>query len=292
MNILIANSEMENFFGGTQTWTITMVKALRELGYNVHFTGVNRKINPLFQPEFQPLLEKYDLLIANGNVAFNSFRNIAPFSILVLHGVLPQMEQPVGGANIMLGVSEEVQANIERHGFVCDGIVRNPIDLDKYKTSNPTKEIKTIGFLDRRRRFPFISELTKEYTVIQIGNPPTTKVKEELDKCDLVVARGRGIYEAMALSKNVIVSGNNSGRNRGTELMDGFVDNETFYDFRLNNCSGRRRAIRVTSAQMFLEQIKKASIEQGHRNRSLMEKNNDAKLIAQQIISYYESRNS
>lgn len=292
MNILIANGEMENFFGGTQTWTITMVKFLRELGHNVHFTGVNGRIHPSFRSEYQPLIDKYDLLIANGNLAFNKFKNISPIKILILHGVLPQMEQPVSGADILLGVSEEVKNNITKRGFKCDGIIRNPIDLDKYTTTNPVKEIKTIGFLDRRRRFPFIKELSQRFNVIQIGNPPTTQIKEELDKCDLVVARGRGIYEAMSLSKNVIISGNNSGRGGKTEWMDGFVDDETFYIYRENNCSGRRMKINVTNVDIFWEQIQKASLEQAQRNRLLMEKNNDARLIAKELLRYYEDCSS
>jgi hypothetical protein len=292
MNILIANGEMENFFGGTQTWTITMVKFLRELGHNVHFTGVNGRIHPSFRSEYQPLINRYDLLIANGNLAFNKFKNISPIKILILHGILPQMEQPVSGADILLGVSEEVENNITKRGFKCDGIIRNPIDLDKYTTTNPVKEIKTIGFLDRRRRFPFIEELSNRFNVIQIGNPPTTQIKEELDKCDLVVARGRGIYEAMSLSKNVIVSGNNSGRGGKTEWMDGFIDDTTFYIYRENNCSGRRMKINVTNVDIFWEQIQKASVEQAQSNRLLMEKNNDARLIAKELLKYYEDCNN
>lgn len=292
MNILIANGEMENFFGGTQTWTITMVKFLRELGHNVHFTGVNGRIHPSFRSEYQPLINRYDLLIANGNLAFNKFKNISPIKILILHGILPQMEQPVSGADILLGVSEEVENNITKRGFKCDGIIRNPIDLDKYTTTNPVKEIKTIGFLDRRRRFPFIEELSNRFNVIQIGNPPTTQIKEELDKCDLVVARGRGIYEAMSLAKNVIVSGNNSGRGGKTEWMDGFVDDTTFYIYRENNCSGRKMKINVTNVDIFWEQIQKASVEQAQSNRLLMEKNNDARLIAKELLKYYEDCNN
>lgn len=292
MNILIANGEMENFFGGTQTWTITMVKFLRELGHNVHFTGVNGRIHPSFRSEYQPLINRYDLLIANGNLAFNKFKNISPIKILILHGILPQMEQPISGADILLGVSEEVENNITKRGFKCNGIIRNPIDLDKYTTSNPVKEIKTIGFLDRRRRFPFIEELSNRFNVIQIGNPPTTQIKEELDKCDLVVARGRGIYEAMSLSKNVIVSGNNSGRGGKTEWMDGFIDDTTFYIYRENNCSGRRMKINITNVDIFWEQIQKASVEQAQSNRLLMEKNNDARLIAKELLKYYEDCNN
>lgn len=292
MKILIANNEMENFFGGTQTWTITMVKVLRELGHIVHFTGVNKKINPAFQNDFEPLIDAYDLLIANGNTTLNTFKGKAPVTIFISHGILPQLEQPVHGADIYLAVSEEVEQNIISKGFKCDGIIRNPIDIQKFSTSNEVKEIKTIGFLDRRRKFPFLKEVENRYNVIQIGNPPTTKIKEELDKCDVVVALGRGAYEAMSLGKNVIVSGNNSGRAHKLEIMDGYVDNTTFFDFRKNNCSGRYNNINVNKVETFLQEIDKINLVQGPRNRKLIEENNDANLIAKQLIQFYESSSS
>lgn len=292
MKILVANYEMENFFGGTQTWTITIVKALRKLGHKAHFTGISGKISPAFKSDFEPLLDSYDLLIVNGNTTLNHFKGRAPVTIFISHGVLPKLEQPVKGADIYLAVSEEVRDNIISKGFKCDGIIRNPIDLEKFTTNNPVTEIKTIGFLDRRRKFLYINLLRKHYKIIQIGTPPTPYIKEELDKCDLVVARGRGIYEAMALSKPVIVSGNNSGRSQGTELMDGYVDNKSFYEFRKNNCSGRSKKLIVSSPEMFVEEIRKASVDQGHRNRKLMEENNDSNLIAKQLINYYESISS
>lgn len=293
MRILIANSEMENFFGGTQTWTITMVKALRELGHIVHFTGVNKKINPTFQNDFEPLIDSYDLLIANGNTTINAFKGKAPVTIFVSHGILPKLEQPVQGADIILAVSEEVEQNIINKGFRCNGIIRNPIDIQKFSTSNKVKEIKTVGFLDRRRKFPFLKEIENRYNVIQIGNPPTTKIKEELDKCDVVVARGRGIYEAMALSKNVIVSGNNSGRAHRLEIMDGYVDNTTFFEFRKNNCSGRYNNINVNKVELFLNELYKFNLEQGEKNRKLMEENNDSRLIAKKLLqTYYDFINN
>lgn len=287
MDILIANSEMQNFFGGTQTWTITMVKALRDLGHTVHFTGLTKRINPAFKKDYEPLKKDYDLVIANGNKTLKFYKDKAPVVIFISHGVLPQQEQPVKGADIMLAVSEEVQDNIIKKGFKCNGVLRNPIDTQKYTTTNKVTEIKTIGFLDRRRKFPYLNEIKKKYNVIEIGNPPTTKVKEELDKCDLVVARGRGIYEAMSLSKPVIVSGNNSGRARQVEIMDGYIDNTSFFEFRKNNCSGRYNNTKINNVKLFLNELDKVEIEQGEKNRKLIEENNDARLIAKTLLEYY-----
>jgi len=280
---------MENFFGGTQTWTITMVKALRELGHTTHFTGINNKINPNFEEHYQPLLPKYDLLIANGNQSLKKFSNKAPVKLFVSHGILSPEDKPTTSSDIMVAISEETRDNMIKRGFKCDGILRNPIDLSKFSTLNQSTDIKTIGFLDRRRKFPFINQLKSNFDILEIGNPPNPNIKDELDKCDLVVARGRGAYEAMALSKNVIISGNNSGRGGKTEWMDGFVDDTTFYKYRENNCSGRYNKTKVTDVNIFLEQLNKANIQQGIRNRILMEKNNDSKLIANQILELYEN---
>ena len=290
MNILIVNHEMRNFYGGTQTWTITMVKALRKLGHTTHFIGSDGTFNPLFKDDFQPILKTgYDLVIVKGNTG-RAWKNTAPVSMLISHGVLPQAEQPVAGFDIYLGVSEEVCENIERKGFKCAGVLRNPIDLEKFTSSFKTRDtIKTIGFLDRRRKFPFINDIPSQYKVKLIGHPPTPNVKDELDACDLVVARGRGIYEAMALGKNVIISGNNSGRSGQQELADGFVTRENFNELRKNNCSGRRMGIVVENVQFLLDEIAKATPERALDNRKLMEENNDSINIANEVVGYYES---
>jgi hypothetical protein len=69
--------------------------------------------------------------------------------------------------------------------------------------------------------------------------------------------------------------------------MDGYVNIQSFFEFRLNNCSGRRNKILVENGDMFLNEISKANIEQGTLNRKLIEENNDANLIASQLIAFY-----
>jgi hypothetical protein len=43
----------------------------------------------------------------------------------------------------------------------------------------------------------------------------------------------------------------------------------------------------VENGDMFLNEISKANIEQGTLNRKLIEENNDANLIASQLIAFY-----
>jgi len=285
MNILIANYELENFFGGTQTWTITMKKAFERLGHYCDITALIPGINQKFREYIRPLRDEYDLLIANGNQTLCTFMPKAKKKVFVSHGVLPKLEQPVPGANFYLAVSEEVSNNIESKGFECSGIIRNPVNTGEFHFTKINKNLQTIAFLDRRRKFPFLKQAKKEYKVIEVGNPPVYDMFNALVLADLVVARGRGIYEAMSMGKNVIVSGNNSGRAGADEIMDGYVDETSFFEFRKNNCSGRNQHIQVVNWEQFKEELNKYDSVQGEINRQLIKNQNNDIGIANQILN-------
>jgi len=276
MKILIALYELENFFGGVQTWAKGMYFALRKMGHDVHFLT--------HCPGYNPSDSDFDLILCNSNVALHDTRRFKGVKIFISHGILPQLEQPVKGADIYVAVSEEVADNCKAQGFPVDRVIRNPIDLDEFPFSGCSEELKTIAFFDRRRKFKFKSGLVERgFRVIEIGNPPVVYVWRYLEEADLVVARGRGAYEAMAMGKNVIVSGNNSGRSK-SELMDGFVDDETFFKFRQNNLSGRHKHIEVKSIDVFLKETEKYNQNQGVLNRNLIAENNNSKMIANQFL--------
>ncbi|GAH77777.1 unnamed protein product, partial [marine sediment metagenome] len=46
MRILIGVYELQSFWGGTQTWTLTMLKALKKLGHNVYIYTHLPFVNP------------------------------------------------------------------------------------------------------------------------------------------------------------------------------------------------------------------------------------------------------
>ncbi len=286
LNILIANYEMVNFFGGTQTWTMVMKKALSELGHCVDIVGLKKGYNVHFKDHIKPLKKYYDILIANGNKTLSFFADKADIKIFVSHGILPKLEQPVLGADIYLAVSEEVADNLKRLGFDCKGILRNPIDLHKFTSAITTnKKLKNIAFFCRRRVFPFIKEIEKDFNVIQVGHPPIYNTQQALLGSDLVVALGRSVYESMALGKNVVVSGNNSGRSGVVEMMDGFVTPDRFLEYRKNNCSGRYNSIEVTCYKQFKEELDFYHEKYSVINRELIAEYNDANKIAKQLLN-------
>lgn len=283
---------MRNFYGGTQTWTTTMVRAFRRLGHLAHFTSSDGYINNHFKLLYQPLLPRYDLVIINGSSNIKTFKNKADFSIFISHGILPQLEQPMEGTDLILGVSEEVAKNIEKKGFKCEAILRNPINVEHFSATKINDSLKTIGIVDRRRRIPYLRELSELYEVVEIGNPPVKDVKNSIIKCDLVIGKGRVLYEAMSMGKCVVVSGNNSGRGGNKEIMDGFVDEQSFYEFRKNNCSGRHTGKLVDNFNTLRKELLKYNSKQGILNRELILTNNNYMTIGKNLIEIYENSSS
>jgi len=275
MKILIALHNL-SFFGGVQTWSLTMCSALKNMGHEVSFftctAGIsNGKI--------------FDLILCNSNQALNDIKEFKGKKIFISHGILPPLEQPIKGADIYVAVSEEVAKNCETQGFPVQRIIRNPIDLDKFRFSGCNEKVKTIAFFDySRRKFSFMDELEKHgFKMLKVGNPPIPEPEKIIESADLVMAKGRSAYEAMAMGKNVIVSGDNNGCS-GIDFMDGFVDNKTFFEFRLNNFSGRHNQIPISSIDVLLKEIGKYDQKQGTSNRGLIYKHNNSKDIAKQFL--------
>jgi len=284
MKILIASHELENFFGGVQTWSLTMYYILKKLGHEVYFFTCSPEIHKMYKDLPFVRSGAFDLILCGVNAALSGVKKFKGKKVFISHGILPKLAQPIKGADIYIVVSEETAKNNKAKCFPVHKIIRNPIDCDKFYFLPCNKELKTIVFFDRRRRFKFINEIKKcGFEVFDIRNPPIPDPREYLRKADLVVAKGRGAYEAMAMGRNVIVSGNNSGRSK-VEIMDGFVDDESFFKFRQNNLSGRYNRIQVSSVDIFLKEIEKYNQKQGALNRKLIYTHNNSEDIAKQFL--------
>lgn len=224
MRILLTNY----ILGGTtgsETWTASMQQALESQGHTV-YTRTAADESP-----------KVDLAIINHNTCLEAFKHLDCPKIFTSHGVLPDLEQPVGGADIYISVSEEVQDNLKQKGFDSH-IIRNGIDCNKYKATTPTsKVLKRVLFSSnypgsaRKKVAEACNQLGIEFETI--GGPyRTTEVVEAINRADLVVGLGRTAYEAMACERNVLIYDYNGG--------DGMATPDSLVEFRKNNCSGRR----------------------------------------------------
>jgi len=281
MKILLTNFTLGSL-GGTQTWVQTMAKELAELGHRVYlFAGDNNySIIATDYTKFDPEIE-YDLALINHNTCLSALEGVKiKTRIFTSHGILPELEQPIAGADIYVGVSEEVVANLEKQGFPAH-VIRNPIDLSVYVSNKvythfpqPLRKVMYMsnyqgGVLDVIKGA--CDKLKLELSVYGKNNP--VRALDAIHQADLVIGLGRTAYEAMACNKNVIVFDYNGA--------DGFATPETLLEFRKNNCSGRRYGIKL-DVDGLVELLKKYD----HRLqlRKYIEENNDSKKIVKQYL--------
>lgn len=267
MNILLMNY-MLGGTTGSETWTAAMQKELESFGHSV-----TASIDANLLPDI------FDGAIINHNICLRSTKHLTCKKIFTSHGVIPDLEQPVWGADVYVAVSEEVQRNLKDKGF--DSIViRNGIDLDVYR---PTKPVNST-----LKKVLFSSNYTggKEKIIRQAcdllgvsftrigGKNKVTNVPEVLNEHDFVIGLGRTALEAMACNRNVIIYDYNGG--------DGFVTPDNIYTYCEANCSGRTNHIYYTPESLAQEMQK---YNPDLNLRSYIEEHNNLKKIVQQYLS-------
>lgn len=232
MKILITNYSLE-YQAGSETWTMTMFNELskkHEVNVYVSRAGKNCLIDA-----GSDYRRHYDLAIINHNSCLKEIMawNIDK-RIFTSHGIIPALEQPTSGADAYVSVSEEVQSNLRNKGFESV-IIRNPIDTDYFNGAPGNEKLKNILFLNNHAKHIDCARMVRaacsgyEFRVLSGWK---TDVKENILWADLVISSGRGCYESLSCGKNVMVV-NQFG-------CDGMVTEESIFELRKNNCSGRR----------------------------------------------------
>lgn len=276
MRILLTNAWLE-YFLGSEKWAYTMAQELLHRKHDVDFAtyldgkmydkmaelpGISM-VDPL------EIDDGYDLAIVNHNAILPQIPDKI-FTIFTSHGPSAEPEQPIPGADVYVAVSEEVQDNLASKGFPST-VIRNPVDLDRYSArSEIRKEPKkalyiTNHFGAQSQKYQIAKEAceTKGIDIIPIGlqfGNSMWEVEDAIDLVDIVFTLGRGVLEAMASERNVIVADWNG--------IDGYVDDETYYQFRERNFSGRTNKLAFTKENI-IKEIEKYDQEQGKRNRAL-----------------------
>lgn len=276
MKILLTNNTLQNL-AGSETWVKTMIQSLEELGHQCGAcvaSGEDLLIGKTID------LFDLDLAIINHNTCLDRLKYLKCKKIFTSHGVIPDLEQPVEGADIYVSVSEEVQENLKSKGFESV-VIRNPIDCDKFKSIRPiNKEIKKVLFSSNYQGYArnviiqTCQELGIELEIIG-GQNRVSDIVSKINEADLVIGLGRTAYEAMACERNVIIFDYNGA--------DGFATPESLLEFRKNNCSGRRYKKQFTVEDLKNE-FKKYSQYNGKRLREYILENNNAKKIVKQYL--------
>lgn len=270
MKILLATYSLEHL-AGTETWTMTMFNHLSK-SHDVDVFVMPGQINNLM-PAGSDKTRRYDLAIINHNVCLDSLQdwNITR-RVFTSHGVIPELERTVPGADTYVAVSEEVQAAVEGRGFACT-LIRNPIDTDYFTRAPVNRTLKNILWMNNRApNMELVEPASKGYE-FRIQTGWAGGVKENIQWADLVVTSGRGAYEAMSCGKNVCIV-NWCG-------CDGMVDRESILELRKNNCSGRRYGQWWPPARIRQEFEK---YDPDLNLRPYILENNDVRVVAEQYL--------
>lgn len=252
---------------------ITMHHQLLRMGHAVDVFVYPSEVNNLISAQCDKNTF-YDLAIINHNKCLDELSgwNIKR-RIFTAHGIAPQLEQPVPGADVYVSVSEEVQSNLKQKGFESV-IIRNPINTEYFSPVKPHKELKRLLWMNNRAAtVDLVDQASMGFDFrIQTGWKPD--VKENIQWADLVMTSGRGIYEALSCGKNAMVV-NWCG-------CDGMVTQDTIFEFRKKNCSGRTKK-EFWAPERIRSEFKKYDCNRNMRPYVL--ENNNVKTIAERYLS-------
>lgn len=260
MKILLTN-HMIGGWTGSETWVYTMYNELskhHEVDIYAHTKKTPQK--------------DYDLALINHNTCLKDVMgwNIKR-KVFTSHGVLPELEQPIEGADEYVAVSEEVQANLADKGFKSK-VIRNPIDMERFKPEEPVNDtLQNILFLSNYTSnvANVVESACCGYNFKKIGGGTVVpNVEDYMNWADLVVTLGRGVLEALSCNRNVIIADYGGG--------DGFVTPENILEYRKKNNSGRTRRKMFTIDEFRKEM---SLYDPQLKMRDYIKSNNDVKLI-------------
>jgi glycosyltransferase involved in cell wall biosynthesis len=308
MKILVTNHQLKDRCG-SELFTFNLVKELKNKGHEVLvFSPVLGKISDqisqlgiIVTKDLRSVEnEKFDIIHAQHNTTAILVRSIFPETpiIFMSHGVLPELEQAPSidlGISRFLAVSEEVAKSLEVNGKVPREkieIIRNFIDTEQF-IKKKDLNIKAKNLLVISNHYTKEVEKIVEGTskklnldVKHIGFPDNSveNVEDYINNSDIVISLGRGVLEAMACERNVIVYDTHGG--------DGAVNEENFFELRKNNFSGRRYRKIYTNSDLETE-ISKFDPNLGKKLRELVLKENSKEVIIKKIEKiYFENLNN
>ena len=243
--VLIGNNHL-NELGGSEIFTFTLIKAIKELGYDVYFTTF---ITGLVSKK----CEEYATYIPPQNIAnyqfdrailsHNSIVNLpikARSIIQVCHGILPKLEKPSPLANYHISISQKIVGHLHNHGFKSD-VINNPVDLSKFRPISKihSKPQTILSLCQGEEANKNIKDVCKrmgiEFLSFSKTRTATWDLHKVVNKADIVISIGRGVYEAMACGRNVIIY---DSRGYASNKGDGYLSKDNFFLSHASNCVG------------------------------------------------------
>jgi glycosyltransferase involved in cell wall biosynthesis len=235
MKILLANNHLDKF-GGSERWVYTMAQELVKRNDVYIFT---RKKGKMYEKLMElgcreHSLDEYGLLLINHTTCCESLADVKGFKIQTCHGTFPPVEAPSDLVDIHVAVSEEVA----RHHKITN-VIHNPVNLEEYTMRTNPEECEGVLSLcqgdgaNRKLKQVFPNLVCHSKNVGEVWD-----LAKEINKYKFVVGVGRGVIEAMACGRPVLIY---DDRSYMGEKGDGWTtDKLTRNSSRRYNYSGRR----------------------------------------------------
>jgi len=297
MKILVTNHWLKKM-GGSETFTYTLIGELVRCGHEVDVYSklagnVAVRIYKDFKVKARETTGKlpYDIVLASHKTCVETVRSIYDGLIIqTCHGTTPKLEQPYLGIPGHVAISEEVQSYLFNRYDLESVVIYNGIDCNRFrpiKTLNP--KIKKVLSLSHSESLN--KKLTKYFHAKGISflshskyMNPVWHIQEEMNKVDLVISLGRGVYEAMACGRAVLVLDHRPYQDM---LGDGILTEYNFFDMIKFNCSGRAYR-RKDLSEILDESLEIYNPLMGIRNRELALEYLNIENQVNKYLQYYE----
>jgi len=301
MKILFTNHHLADF-AGTETFTWTVAHALRRAGHEVVIaTAQKGAATRIFENEGFDVFEEFDELKNMGFDVIHAQHN--PMAVLARHafpatpmvfmghGVFHPLEQPPSADLAVaewVAVSEEIRDYwAERYGLHKVQIFRNPIDCRRYRQLRPIcEELQRILVISNN--YPVNLRAMVERTCSDLGISvrfvggmynAEWEIERLINEVDLVISIGRGVLEAMACGRAVLVLDQHG--------CDGLMTPELYRESRKFNFSGRRFARKLRQVDL-AELFAAYDSGMGGVNRALIEEHHNVDQEVSNLEQIYQ----
>jgi hypothetical protein len=253
--------------GGSSRFMRCVIDTLQDLGHDVVATT-----NP---EEYAKV--RFNLIICSHKEKyFRLVMNPSP-KLFISHGLIYD-ENPPLSVDHCVSISEEVRVHNYSLG-TPSRVIGQPVRLNWTTGISPTlRKILVI------RRYPVTHDpfffLLKKYDLRY--SDPSRPIEEQIEWADLCITLGRGVLEAMAQGRLVLVGDN---RQYIGEVGDGYVDGGNVRELAKCNFSGRRYKTPITEEWVESELAKYNPLD-ANDLYDYVQENHEAKKVVGEYLQY------